>query len=188
MLDFQGTVSTECESFRGSNNYKEFLKAGRPDTFAASFILKLIITDTYPGTKYDDICISELFFNDRFITGYPDNYNEVEDVYIENDNTLVIDYTNGEIDTIIDSTSVFTMIDWPEKSDWAILHFVPDDEEGINSRMEEYYSLIDLKQCKIVDAEFEKCTGISPMFQIIETSDDGKSYINNDGKFNIELK
>jgi hypothetical protein len=74
----------KCKSFAGEN-YRRFLKASTPKTFTPSFILKIEITDVYLGTKYDDICISELFFNDRFITPYPTRYNEIKNVYIAND-------------------------------------------------------------------------------------------------------
>jgi len=151
-------------------------------------LLRVEIKDVYPGTKYDDICISEIFLNDKFITPYPDRYNEIMNVYIKNDNTLLTEYANGRVFIIKDTTSVFTMVDWPKSSNWAILLFVKNDEVGEGSRVEEHYSLIDLKHGKIVDAELEKCTGISPMFQTIEKEENGKVYINNYGKYKIELK
>ncbi|RLD38108.1 MAG: hypothetical protein DRI74_04895 [Bacteroidetes bacterium] len=188
LLDFQEKASVACKSFSGES-YNRFSEVVTPKIFMPSFILKVEVIESYSGTKYDDICISELFFNDRFITSYPDRYNEIKDVYIENDNTLLLDYESRKAVVIYkDTSSVFTMVDWPENSNWAILHFVPNDEAGEGSRMEEYYSLIDLKQGKIVDAEFEKCTGISLMFQSIEKEESGRVYINYDGEYKIELK
>lgn len=188
LLSFQKEALIKCKSYAGEN-YKQLSKANTPKPFTPSFILKIEITDVYPGTKYDDICISELFFNDRFITPYPDRYNEIKNVYIANDNTLLVDYINKKGVIIYkDTSSVFTMVDWPKSSNWAILNFVPNDEVGIGSRIQEHYSLIDLKHGKIVDAELEKCTGISPMFQTIEKNENGKIFITNDGKYKIELK
>ena len=153
----------------------------------ASFVLKIEILDVYPGTKYDDLCISELFFNNRFVTPSSLKYSKVVNVYIKNDNVLMADYAN-ENGVIIkkDTSSVFTMADWNKNGSFAILHYVPNDEVG-PGRIEEYYSLVDLKNRKIVDKEFVRCIGHSPMFGILK-KEDGRYYIGNIEKYDIELK
>ena len=169
------------------NNYKSFIENKDIKTTARSFILKVEIVAAYKGSKYDDVCISELFFNNRFVTPYPLKYNEVKNVYIKNDNTLLVDYANEKAVVIYkDTSSVFTMIDWVQNANYALLHYVPNDEVG-PSRIEEYCSLVDLKNRKIVDKEFEKCTGYNPSFGIIEKKD-GQVFIENISKYGIELK
>ncbi len=153
-----------------------------------SVIMKIEIVDVYAGSKYDDICISEIFFNDRFVTKYPSKYNEIEDVSIEDDNTLLLDYKHKKKIIILkDETSVFTMVDYIEKSNWAILHYVPNDTLESMGRVEEQYALIDLKNKKIVNKELKICTGNSPF--LIEKSKNGKIFlITNTGEYEIELK
>lgn len=87
-----------------------------------------------------------------------------------------------------DTSSVFTLVDWPEKANWAVLHFARNDQTGENSRTEELYSLIDLKNKRVVDRELEKCTGASAMFQFIEQDEDGNDFISANGEYKVELK
>lgn len=187
LLDFQKKSLKLCNSFSGKNY--EGLKANQQTVFTPSFILKLEMEDIYKGNKYNDICISEIFFNDRFVTEYPNKYNQIKDVYINNDNTLLADYTDkNEVVICKDTTSVFTMVDWVKNTNWAILHYIPNNTQGDGSRVEELYSLIDLKNKKIVDKLFQKYTGISLMYRVIDKNKDGKVFIDNDGKYKIELK
>ncbi|MCD6565070.1 MAG: hypothetical protein J7K53_03920, partial [Bacteroidales bacterium] len=76
LFNFQRESLKECSSFSGEN-YKSFLEAGVPASFTPAFIIKIEIRDVYKGSKYDDICISEIFFNDRFITAYPNKYDRI---------------------------------------------------------------------------------------------------------------
>ena len=153
----------------------------------ASFILKIEIVDVYQGTKYDDVCISELFFNNRLVTPSPLKDNKLVNVYIKNDTVLMADYAN-EKGVIIkkDASSVFTMVDGIKNANFAILHYVKNDEVGAG-RIEEHYSLVDLKNKKIVDKEFARCTGNSLFYGIMEEKDE-KLFIEDIGKYDIELR
>ena len=188
LIDFQKENVNKAKS--SANAYaKTFLGDKNSDikTADASFILKIEISDIYKGTKYDDICISELFFNNRFVTPSPLKYNKAENVYIKNDTILMADYADKKGVVIKKDTSVaFTMVDWIKNANFAVLHYVPNGEVG-HGRTEEYYSLVDLKNRKIVDKEFERCTGHSPFFGIIEKKDE-KVFINNIGNYSIELR
>ena len=152
-----------------------------------SFVLKIEILDVYQGTKYDDVCISELFFNNRLVTHSRLKDNKVVNVYIKNDHTLLADYANEKAVVIYqDTSSTFTMIDWLQNTNFAILHYVKNDEVG-PGRTEEHYSLIDLKNKNIVDKEFARCTGHSPIYGFMEEKGE-KLYIENIGKYDIELR
>ena len=178
LIDFQKENLQNCRSFLNNNKIKINL----------SFILNLEITDVYKGNKYDDICISEIFFNNRFVTAYPDRYNQIKNVGIKNDNTLFVDYANNIKNVIYkDTSSVFTMVDWPENSNWAILHYVKNDAVGQNSRIEESYLLIDLKNRKVVNDELKKCTGIYSA-SFIDRDKTGKVFLDTFDKYKIELK
>jgi hypothetical protein len=168
------------------NDYKQMIKDN--ETIYSGVILRIEITDTYPGTKYDDVCASEIFFNDRFVTPYPIKYNEVKNVYIKNENILLADYANGKGVVIYkDTSSVFTMVDWIEHRNFAILHYVPNDAVRAGSRITERSSLIDLKNRKIVDTAFKRCTGHNTMFGILKKKD-GRIFIENIDEYDIELK
>ncbi len=188
LLDFRQKSLALCKTFSGkAYDYKQFSEGNAPPLIPA-FILKIEVEKSRPGTKYDDICLSEIFFNNRYVTAFPEKLWIPEDVYIEDDNTLLADYQNEKRVVILrDTSSVFTMVDWPEKANWAVLHYVRNDEAGAGSRTEELYSLIDLKNRKVVDRQFEKCTGVPPMFLMIEKDEDGGIYLDYD-EFKIGLK
>ncbi len=183
-LNFQNKTKKKCKTFSGKE-YNE-LKYGQNIKLTSSLILKIEVISSYPGTKYSDICISEIFFNDRFVTAYPGRYNRINNVYIKGDNTLLADYNDKkEVVIFKDTSSVFTMVDYPQKSNWAILHYVPNNEVG--SRIEELYALIDLKNKKNAEKKFEKCTGQYPL--LVEKNKEGKIFVTTfDGKYKIELK
>lgn len=179
LFDFRNINLKECKE--SLNDYDVKIKE--------SFILKLEIVDVYKGSKYDDVCISEIFFNDRFVTHYPDKYNQINNVYIKDENTILADYYDKKGVIIYkDTSSVFTMIDWDEHSNWAILHYVKNDAVGQNSRIEESYLLIDLKNRKNVNDEFEKCTGILIYSPVIEKDRNGDTFLDTFDKYKVELK
>ncbi|HUX55284.1 MAG TPA: hypothetical protein VMV56_12770 [Williamwhitmania sp.] len=187
LLAFQKEALIQAKNFSGTE-YNRLAGTNPPKSFLPSFILKMEILDSYPGKKYDDICISEIFFNDRFITHYPDKYSQALNVYIKNGNTLLADYVDKKGVVIYkDTSSVFTYVECSENKNWAILHYTPNDEEGEGSRNEELAALIDLKNRENVESKFEKCTGTSAMFQVLSKEGNGNVYIPNEA-FNIELK
>jgi len=186
LLVFQTELLNQTKYWSISS--ESFAGMSLPETFSTSYILKMEILDSYPGSKYDDVCISEIFFNDRFISPVPDKYSQVLDIYIREDNTLMADFfDNKEVVIFKDSSSVFTYVDWPENSNWAMLLYVPNDEYGGVSRNEELYTLIDLKNRELVGSRFEKCTGLTLMFQSLNRDENGKVYIENEEML-IELK
>lgn len=185
---FQKEALTQAKSFSGANYNKMKGDNAEPKSFSPAFILKLEVSDIYKGTKYQDVCISELFFNDRFVTPYPDGYKKISGIDIKNDNTLIANI--GDKKSIViykDTSSVFTFADWPKNTNWLILHYVENKATGESMRTEEQYLLFDLKNRKAVNTEFEKYTGNSLMFQVLETGKSGKVFIDN-GKYRIELK
>lgn len=187
LLEFRKEALVKAQNFNDPD-FKEFAETLDSISFSPSFIIKIEITESYHGSKYDDVCISELFFNDRFITPYPNRYPGISNVYIKDDNTLLADFADKKGVVIYkDTSSVFTYVDWPENKNWAVLFHVNNDAVGEGSRVEELYSLIDLKNREVVDSKFEKYTGHSTMFIILEVDDEGRVYIKEE-KYNIELR
>jgi hypothetical protein len=189
LADFQENSLKDCHSFKGDIYDK--LKSGNGTvTFTPAVIVKIETEDVYRGSKYDDICMSELFFNDRFITNYPDRYSPVDSVYIEDDNTVKVDCASEKSVVIVkDTTAVYTGIYHPEHSNWAVLSYVSNDETGKGSRTEELYSLIDLKNRKVIDNTiFNKCTGSFLSSPLIEKDGNGKVVLDIYEDFEVELK
>jgi len=187
LVAFQEEALMQAKYFSGTE-YNRLAGNTPPKSFLPSFILKMEITDSYPGKKYNDVCVSEIFFNDRFITPYPDKYSQALNVYIKDDNTLLADYVDKKGVVIYkDTSSVFTYVECSENKNWAILYYTPNDEEGESSRNEELAALIDLKNRENVESKFEKCTGTSAMFQVLSKDGNGNVYKENEA-FNIELK
>jgi hypothetical protein len=184
---WQEEAETQIKDFSGPA-YNSLAENNPPKSFQASIIIKLTIVDSYSGSKYDDICLSEIFFNNRFISAYPDKYNPVLQVYIKNDSLLLADYASQKNVVLLKSSSrVFTYVDWPENSNWALVHFVDESSLGENTRVEEQSLLIDLKNKKVVNQAFQQCTGESVMFQLLDKKENGKVYTDN-GNLEIELK
>lgn len=101
LIDFQNMNFKNCTSSLKNDDVKINL----------SFMLKFEITDVYKGSEYDDICISEIFFNNRFVTAYPDMYNQINNVYIQDENTLVADYSDKKGVIIYkDTTSILILV------------------------------------------------------------------------------
>ena len=59
--DFQKSSLKECSSFSGENYIRMKGDNDKP-SFTPSLILKLETEEVYKGSKYDDVCISEIFF------------------------------------------------------------------------------------------------------------------------------
>jgi hypothetical protein len=177
LLDFQNKYLKKCKlSLQGDTM-----------NIRSAFILKLEITDVYGGTDYDDICISEIFLNNRFVTAFPDRYIQADNVYIENDNMLFADYADRKGVMIYkDTLSEFTIVYPEDHSDWAVLHYVENDEAGPGSRIEESYLLIDLKNRKVVNNDFEKCTGIFFYAPYLETDENGEPFVSS--RYKVMLK
>lgn len=150
-------------------------------------IIKMEILDAFPGTKYDDICISQVFFNNRFLAFHHENSNPILKVYLnkEENSLLLDDKVNQRVVVYTDTSSVLQIIDVSTNKKWAILISMPADIQG---RVETTYLLADLVNKKIVNAHLEKVTGnyLSGNEMYFESRDDGLLdliYISKDGKY-----
>jgi hypothetical protein len=162
-------------------------------------IVKIDVLESLPGTKYDDICISELF-----LTGA--NYipiralnsstplTPIKNVYVNQaENSLLADDDqNRGIVIYRDPLSVLQLIDLSTDNKWAIVISMP--AEVGEGRVETFYQLVNIPDRKIVNDEIEECTGNylpgSELF--FETNANGQlmlKYMANDGEYySIVLK
>ncbi len=140
-------------------------------------ILKIEIAESYPGSQYDDIFISEIFFNDRFVTPNPSPAPRIEAIYLNTDENALLADINGEkgIRVYSDTTAVLQLIEQSDNKKWAIFISMPVSVDG---RAETTYLLVDLFNKKVVNGQLEKCTGYPGGSDIyFETGDTGILYL-----------
>ena len=151
-------------------------------------ILKMEILESWPGTKYDDICISEIFFNDCLISPQKLENTQIEKIYLNPlENTLLIDDNkNQEIVVYSDSLAVLQIIEVSNDQKWAILISMPAEIEG---RTQTEYLLLDLVNKKVLNPQLEKISKdyTSGSAVYFEYGDYNKTYLVKD-KFRIELR
>ena len=156
-------------------------------------IVKIEVLDTYPGTKYDDICISEIFFNDCFVSLHRQTANLIEKVYLnaaENKLLLGDSIHSGKV-IYSDPLSVLQLMEISDNKKWAIIISMPAEIEG---RAETSYLLFDLSNKKMVNSQLERCTGsyLPGNEMYFESSGSGRiylTYLTKDGEYNkIELR
>jgi hypothetical protein len=121
-------------------------------------ILELEIIETFPGTNYDDVCISELFFNDRFVSFHPVFPNQISRVYLNHtENILLLDNEIKQgIIAYKDTSSILQIIEVSKNKKYAILIAMPAEIQG---RAETTYLLVDLLNRKMINPQLEKYTG-----------------------------
>ena len=156
-------------------------------------ILEFEVLKTYPGNKYDDVCISELFFNDCFISPPLRIANPAEKVYLNTaENALLLDNSIQQgVVVYSDILSVMQIIEVSENKKWAILISMPAENEG---RAETSYLLFDLFNKVMVNSQLEKSIGnYLPGNEIYFDSDESGltylTYLAKDGEYHkIELR
>lgn len=153
----------------------------------SSLIMKLEILENYAGTEYDDICISEVFFNDRFVAQRSGSHPPIERVYENNDQTaLLLDDAEAEGKVVLrDSSRIVSLMQVSSDKQWGIITTMPLEIEG---RAETLYHLIDLVNQEDVTVQIEKISGKSvSLGMVFEEGDYDQLYLDYyDGK--IELK
>jgi hypothetical protein len=138
-----------------SAKFKQELNYPAADT---CLILEIEILETRKGSKWDDICISEIHFNDRFVTDNSKDVANIKDVFLnKEENTLLVSLPNQpERKVYSDKKSVLQIVDVSKNKKWAVLISMPSNIQG---RAETIYLLADLLNRKIVNKELEKVTG-----------------------------
>ena len=148
------------------------LPPGRRD-----MILKLEVLDNRIGKKYDDICISELYFDNRVIVPNRENEKIVELKISDTDDTLLKD-TNERQNVLVirDSTSVLQLIESSDDKQWAILIQMPREVGG---RVDTFYLLVNTISGEIVNSRLEKSRGYIDGMEI---------YFDDDGRGSLLLR
>jgi len=113
-------------------------------SYAPLVILELEILSVFPGTTYEDICISEFFFSNCFVSSKKcAPCNHIKNVYLnEEGNTLLADIEKQNTSIVFtDKESILEIIGLTPDKRWAILISIPRESEG---RVETLYRIIDV--------------------------------------------
>ena len=115
-------------------------------------LISIQIVETYPGSLYQDICISELYFNEAYTSStHEEDQNEIDSVYLsENENTLLVNKGSKAYEA---KNSVLQLIETSKDMSWAIVISMPDELDG---RAETTYELIDLIGRKAITEKIAK--------------------------------
>ncbi len=140
-------------------------------------IAKLEILESYPGSKYEDICISEIFLNDRFVPNRPASYPKIKKVY-ENaeQNAILLDDTENNKQMVFKDTSkIVQLLELSPDKKWAIMLTMPKEIKG---RAETIYHLLDLVNRKEVTQQIERVTRDQiDLGMTFETGEYGKLFL-----------
>ncbi len=119
------------------------------DTFS---LVKLEIMDVWEGDKYkDDICISEIYFNDCYMSHIKNSNYEIKRVYLNaEENELLIEKADTTIAVYTDKASVLQNIQLSDDRKWAILIAMPAERAG---RTETSYLVVDIVAKKVINQE-----------------------------------
>jgi len=190
-LDFSSNELNEFSKkvYRQARSYFE------PPILDSCLILKIDIAESLPGTKYDDICISELFLSGEECTlNSSTPLTPIKNIYTNQDENSLLadDDQNQGIVIYHDPLSVLQLIDVSANNKWAIVISMP--AEPGEGRVETSYQLVNIPDRKIANNEIEECTGnyLSGSELFFETNTGGQlmlKYMANDGDYySIVLK
>lgn len=150
---------------------KEYLKVYTEPINLITVIFQLEIKSVYKGTKYNDTCISEIFFSDTFIADSRQyKYGKVENVYSDekNESRVLIDTQNQKGIVVLDDTeSVFQVIDVSGNKQWATIIRMPAIIG--NGRAETEYLILNTMLGRVMNREIENASGIlllDPLFLV----------------------
>jgi len=128
----------------------------------AKWILKIEILDIYKGSKWEDTCISEIFFNDRYIGNLHDYKNRaIEKVYeSENYNEIIMITESEDSVTLYKSNDKDTGLSISEISkdnQWIII--LKETWNKNLSRTETEYKIFNTFFVKDMKTELERVIG-----------------------------
>ncbi|MFO7933729.1 MAG: hypothetical protein R6U78_06580 [Bacteroidales bacterium] len=122
------------------------------DTFV---LVEMKILSVHQGTVYDDICISEIFFNDCYIPSEGKAFDRhITSVYVsEDENILLVDTEEQNAVAVYDGNgSILQIIEITGDNRWAIVISMPGEAPG---RVETQYLIIDLMNGEDISHKIE---------------------------------
>jgi len=124
-------------------------------------IIKIEIINTFPGTKYRDICISELFFSDKYILYNPEtNKTVIDTLYInEEENSLIAQLNTGKKQVLYaNKDEDIWLSEISNDKEWVIIMTMEAESRGKGLSS---FKLINTKANKVVNDDLQKSLGKS---------------------------
>jgi hypothetical protein len=133
---------------------KAYGKTAFPKADKQGFFIAISVDEIYKGTKYNDVCISEIFFNSPYVTSYPKTNYKINSVFINDDENALFIKTDKSKNVLIyqDKTSVLQLLEVSQNKEWAILIAMPTENSG---RTGTIYLLIDLVNKRLINNELK---------------------------------
>jgi len=160
----------ELKDFQ-DNYVEDYKKTSSTPIAYSKTILKIEIADVYKGAKYEDTCISELFFNAFICDTSAVKFAAYNKIYIEDKDNGKIKIDTPEKKGLVilqDKQSVFQIVSVSNDKKWASIIKMPAKIAG---RIETEYLLLNITTGRIVNAEIEKITG-SRLFDFLLAGND----------------
>lgn len=117
--------------------------------------LKIEVTDVYPGTEYQNTCISEVFTGEFYES---EGSLKVSDLFVNDDENaiLAVIVDDKEIEVYSDPASVLQLAEVSKNKKWAIIISMPAEIEG---RAETEYFLIDVTKGQVLNENIGALSG-----------------------------
>lgn len=138
--------------YQALSGYKSHFDFPLLDTLV---LVEMEILSIYPGTVYDDICVSEIFFNNSYISEAGITFDSnISNVYVnEDENTLLVDFEDREAISIYsEQDSILQIADIAHDNSWIILISMPGE---VGNRVETQYRIIDVKNKEDISNKIE---------------------------------
>ena len=119
-------------------------------------LVQIEIPDIWIGDKYpEDICISEILFNDCYVSHIMKAVEgPIESLYLNaEENALFIAKNQDSIEIYKDSESVLQIIQETKNKEWAIISASPSE---IGGRVENTYLIFDLLKREVINHKLSK--------------------------------
>ncbi len=143
----------------------------------AGTVAKIEILEVYKGEKFDDTCISEIFFNGAFTAVNKTLYSGIETVYVKSgdDGTVLIDTKDKKgIVVMEDRSAVFQIAEISADKVWASMIKMP--AAAGEGRVETEYLLMNIPEGRIMNGDVLKTNGIQ-LFSFTFLTADGRLYL-----------
>ena len=129
--------------------------------FQMLYFVEIEIVDIYKGSKYNDTCISEIFFNNSYVSDYRNQkFTNILDIYVDeqNESRLLIDNQHEKgVEVLNFPEAIFQLLETSADKRWAILISTP--AYAGEGRVATEYLLYNTHLGKIMNTDIEIVTG-----------------------------
>ncbi len=153
--------------------FKEEYEMRFKESGHSEFFVKLEFSNTIPGERYSDLCISGIFFDEKIISPQTHCTDNIQDVYIENDQKLIVLGKDQQLAEFFIQGKILQISEMSKNKEWVVLFVMDSDNPG---RSEVSYHLYNSCCSCLFDDKILQMTGRDPalynMFLMVSDDDD----------------